>query len=122
MKFDKKSFIAVLTSVAALRGRSKRLFYASAKSGLINYLSGLRQKLNKDNINVITVLPGYIRTKNFESSKAPSFLVVSPKKIAQIIYKAIKSRKNVIYTSFIWRTIMFSINLIPEKIFKKLKF
>jgi NAD(P)-dependent dehydrogenase (short-subunit alcohol dehydrogenase family) len=34
MKFEKKSFIAVLTSVAALRGRSKRLFYASAKSGL----------------------------------------------------------------------------------------
>ena len=26
MKFEKKSFIAVLTSVAALRGRSKRLF------------------------------------------------------------------------------------------------
>ena len=48
MVVGKKSFITVLTSVAGLRGRSKRLFYSSAKSALISYLSGLRQKLNKE--------------------------------------------------------------------------
>ena len=63
MKTGNKSFLAVLTSVAGLRGRSKRLFYSSAKSGLINYLSGLRQKFSKEKINVITVIPGYMRYK-----------------------------------------------------------
>ena len=89
MIIGKKSFIAVLTSVAGLRGRSKRLFYSSAKSGLINYLSGLRQKLNKEKINVITVIPGYMKTKPF-NIKAQSFLITSPEKSARIIYDAIK--------------------------------
>ena len=40
------SFIVGVASVAGLRGRKKRLYYSSAKSGLIAYLSGLRQKLN----------------------------------------------------------------------------
>ena len=52
MKTRRKSFIAVFTSVAGLRGRSKRLYYSSAKSAMISYLSGLRQKLNKKKIKV----------------------------------------------------------------------
>ena len=120
----KNSFIVVLTSVAGLRGRSKQLFYSSAKSGFITYLSGLRQKLFTKKINVITVIPGYMRTKAFEAGewKAPFFLISSPKKSAQIIYKAIKSKKEIVYINFFWRIIMFCISFIPEKIFKRLKF
>jgi len=121
MKKEKKSFIAVLTSVAGLRGRSKRLFYSTAKSAMISYLSGLRQKLYKEKINVITVIPGYMRTKPF-NIKAPSFLISSPEKSAQIIYSAIKKEKEIVYINFFWKVIMFCINLIPEKIYKKLKF
>ena len=117
----KKSFIVVLTSVAGLRGRSKRLFYSSAKSGMINYLSGLRQKLYKEKINVITVIPGYMRTKPFNID-APSLLISSPKNSAQIIYNAIKKEKEIVYINFIWKIIMFFIYLVPEKIYKKMKF
>ena len=121
MKTGKKSFVAVLTSVAGLRGRSKRLFYSSAKAGLIAYLSALRQKFNKKNMNVITVIPGYMSTKPF-NIKASRFLISSPEKSAQIIYNAIKKKKEVVYINFFWRIIMFCINLIPEKIYKKLNF
>ncbi len=117
----KKSFIAVLTSVAGIRGRSKRLFYSSAKSAMINYLSGLRQKLYKEKINVITVIPGYMSTKSFDI-EAPSFLVSTPEKSAKTIYNAIKKEKEIIYINFFWKIIMFCINFIPEKIYKKLKF
>ena len=121
IKTGKKSFIAVFASVAGLRGRSKRLFYSSAKSALIAYLSGLRQKLNKEQINVVTVIPGYMRTKPF-NIKAPSFLIASPEKSAQIVYNAIKKEKEIVYINFFWKIIMFCINLLPEKIYKKLKF
>ena len=121
MKTGKKSFIAVFTSVAGLRGRSKRLFYSSAKSALIAYLSGLRQKLNKEQINILTVIPGYMRTKPF-NIKAPSFLITSPEKSAQIVYNAIKKEKEIVYINFFWKIIMFCINLIPEKIYKKFNF
>ena len=121
MKMEEGSFLAVVTSVAGLRGRSKRLFYSSAKSGLISYLSGLRQKLSKEKINIITVIPGYIKTKPF-NIKAPSFLISSPEKSAQIIYNAIKKGKEIVYINFYWKIIMLCINLIPEKIYKKLNF
>ena len=124
MVLDGNSFIVALSSVAGLRGRAKQLFYSSAKSGLISYLSGLRQKLEAKKINVITVIPGYIKTKAFEKGRweAPSLLISSPKKAAKIIFKAISSKKEIVYINFIWRIIMFFIIHIPEKIFKKLKF
>lgn len=123
MSKDGNSFIVALSSVAGLRGRAKQLFYSSAKSALITYMSGLRQKFDKK-INIITVVPGYIRTNTFEKGnwKAPSFLISSPHKAAKIIYKAIKYKKEIVYINFIWRLIMFFIVHIPEKIFMKLKF
>ena len=98
--------------------------YSSAKAGFITYLSGLRQKLSNKNIHVLTVIPGYINTSTFQNSerKGPSFLITSPEKSAKLIYKAIKSKKEIVYISFIWRVIMFCINLIPEKLFKKYNF
>ena len=114
------NFICVVTSVAGLRGRYKRLFYGSAKGGLINFLSGLRQKLSND-IKIITVIPGYINTIPFKES-APKFLIASPERAAKIIYSGIKKNKEIIYINLFWKFIMKFIDFIPEKIFKKLKF
>jgi short-subunit dehydrogenase len=50
-----------------------------------------------------------------------NFLFVSPEKVAKDIIKAIEKRRNVIYTPFFWKYIMFIIKSIPENIFKKLK-
>ena len=120
MKISKESFICVITSVAGLRGRKRKLFYCSAKSGLINFLSGLRQELN-GKINVLTVIPGYISTNSF-NEKSFNFLISSPKKMSDKIYYAIKNNKETIYVGAIWKFIMFIISLIPEKIFKRLNF
>ena len=124
MLLDGNSFIVAISSVAGLRGRAKQLFYSSAKSGLISYFSGLRQKLENKKIHVLTVIPGYINTKTFqnEGRSGPSFLISSPEQSAKIIYKAIKSKKEIVYINFLWRIIMFCINLIPEKVFKKFNF
>ena len=122
-KLNKKNFtpfIVGITSVAGLRGRAKNMFYGSAKSAFISYLSGLRQKYNGE-INIITVIPGYISTKNFNLS-ASSFLVTSPKDLARKIINAVEKEKEIIYSNFFWKFIMLLIKLIPEKIFKKLKF
>ena len=118
---DADSFLVVLTSVAGLRGRKKNLYYSRSKSGLIAYLSGLRQKLAEKKINVITVIPGYMKTRPF-NLKAPSFLVASPKKASDIICNAIYSKKEIVYINFIWKIIMLVVRLLPEKIFKKLNF
>ena len=118
---DADSFVVVLASVAGLRGRKKNLYYSSSKSGLIAYLSGLRQKLAEKKINVVTVIPGYMKTRQF-NLKAPSFLIASPKKASDIICNAIYSKKEIVYINFIWKIIMLVVRLLPEKIFKKLNF
>ena len=57
---DRRGFIISVTSVSVLRGRAKNYIYGSAKAGLITYMSGLRNKMNKYNVNVLTVIPGFI--------------------------------------------------------------
>jgi len=120
-KLKKDSYICVFSSVAGIRGRALRLFYCSAKAGLISYLSGLRQKLHYRNINVINIVAGYMDTEKF-NYKVNKFLISKPEDVINRIYNGIKSKKETIYSSYIWFIISISIRLIPEKIFKKLTF
>ena len=93
--------------------KKRKLFYCSAKSGLINFLSGLRQELN-GKINVLTVIPGYISTNSFNENSY-QFLITSPEKMSKKIYEAIKKNKEIIYVGGIWRILMF---LILQRIIK----
>ena len=121
---NSNSFIAVFTSVAGLRGRKKLIYYSSSKSGLIAFLSALRQKLFKNNILVTTIIPGYMNTKPFRNlnQKTPSLLVTHPIVVASILKRAINNRKEIVYINNFWRIIMSVIKIIPEKIFKRFSF
>ena len=120
-KLKTNSYICVFTSVAGIRGRALRLFYCSSKAGLISYLSGLRQRLYQKNINVINVVAGYMSTEKFKY-KANKLLISNPSKVIDRIYTGIKNKREIVYSSFIWLLISNIIKIIPEKIFKKLKF
>ena len=121
---NNNSFIATFTSVAGLRGRKKLIYYSSSKSGLIAFLSALRQKLFKDDILVTTIIPGYMSTKSFRDlkQKAPNFLVTNPLIVASIIKRSIDKRKEIVYINNFWRIIMSVIKIIPERIFKRMTF
>ena len=118
------SFIAVFTSVAGLRGRKKLIYYSSSKSGLIAFLSALRQKLFKNNILVTTIIPGYMNTKSFRDlkQKTPNILVTNPVIVASILKRSIDKRKEIVYINNLWRIIMSIIKIIPERIFKRFSF
>jgi len=118
---DRRGFIISVTSVSGLRGRAKNYIYGSAKAGLITYMSGLRNKMNKYNVNVLTVIPGFITSNKDKKENYPRVLVTTPKKLALRIFNAQQSNKDVIYSSILWQLIMFVIKLIPEALFKKLK-
>lgn len=121
IKISNNGGICVVTSLAGLRGRKIRLHYCSAKAGLINYLSGLNQYLSKRNITVTNCIAGYMSTETFDL-KAPGILITNPQNVAKKIIKAMKSKKHIFYTSFLWRIIGIIIRIIPNKIFKNLKF
>jgi len=123
IKHDIKGKLAVFTSVAGLRGRSKNYFYGAAKSALISYLSGLRQKYFNKEISVTTIILGYVNTKMLsgENQKFNVHLISDPGAIAKKIIKYVEKKKEIFFP-LKWRVIMFIIKLIPEKIFKKLNF
>lgn len=114
--------IIAISSVAGDRGRSDNYHYASAKSSLSTYLSGLRNRLSYKNIQVIDVKSGFCRTRMTEGLNLPSFLTCEPKHISNAIFRAIELKQNIIYVSWMWRWIMLVIRIIPDFIFKKMKF
>jgi len=87
----------------------------------MNIQSGLRNRLNKSGVKVVTIKPGFIKTKMTNHLDLPKLLTTSPNKISFDTIKSIKKKKNVIYTKWFWKWIMLIIKMIPESIFKKLK-
>ena len=111
--------IVVVSSVAGDRGRQSNYIYGSAKSGISQFASGIRNRLNKSKIHVMTVKPGFLDTPMTYGMESP--LICDRDDAAEIIISAMKKKKDVIYVPFFWRFIMMIIIHIPEKIFKKLK-
>jgi short-subunit dehydrogenase len=116
----KNGFIIGISSVAGDRGRASNYLYGSAKAGFTAYLSGLRNRLSKKDVNVLTVKPGFVQTAMTENLSLPPLLTAQPDEVANDIIKAQEKNKNIIYTKWFWRIIMCIINRIPERIFKKL--
>ena len=113
--------IAGISSVAGERGRQSNYFYGSAKAGFTAYLSGLRNRLFHHKVHVLSVQPGFVYTRMTEGMPLPKPLTARPSAVADVIYKAILKKKNVVYVKWFWRWIMLIIKSIPEFIFKKLK-
>lgn len=117
----KKGVIVGISSVAGDRGRQSNYIYGSAKAGFTAYLSGLRNRLYHHGVQVITVKPGFVKTKMIENLSTPGPLTASPKQVAEKISRAIRKKSNTVYVLSIWGLIMFIIKAIPEAIFKRLK-
>ncbi len=113
--------IVGVSSVAGERGRSSNYLYGSAKAGLTAYLSGLRNRLYKKGVHVVTVKPGFVETQMTADLNLPKPVTAQPHQVAKAIINAISKRKNTIYILPVWRIIMIIIRNIPEFIFKKLK-
>ena len=113
-------FIVGISSVAGDRGRKSNYIYGSAKAGLTAYLSGLQNRLYESQVHVLTVKPGFVATKMTADMDLPKKLTAQPEEVAKDIFKAQQRGKNVLYTKWMWKYIMFIITSIPEFIFKKM--
>ncbi|MCW8899602.1 MAG: SDR family oxidoreductase [Gammaproteobacteria bacterium] len=111
--------IAVISSPSGDRGRQSNYIYGTAKGALTIFLQGLRNRLAKSKVHVLTIKPGFVDTPMTKDFKK-GLLWVSPEVISKGIYKAINKKREVAYLPFFWRYIMLIIKAIPEKIFKHL--
>ena len=120
MEQQRRGCIAVISSVAGDRGRQSNYVYGAAKGGLTVFLQGLRNRLAKSGVTVVTIKPGFVDTP-MTAHLPKNFLFAQPATIASGIVKGIEHRRDVVYVPFFWRFVMLMIRLIPERVFKKLK-
>jgi short-subunit dehydrogenase len=114
--------IVGVSSVAGERGRAANYIYGSAKAGLTAFLSGLRNRFGKTKIRVITVQPGFVRTRMTKGMTLPSLLTAEPDEVAEAIFRAVTVKpRDIIYIKPIWLIIMTIIKAIPEPVFKRLR-
>jgi short-subunit dehydrogenase len=111
-----------VSSVAGDRGRASNYVYGSAKAGFSAFLSGLRARASRDGVHVVTVKPGFVRTKMTEGMKLIGPLTVEAPVVGDAILNAVEKKTDVVYVSGKWRLVMLIIKTLPEAVFKKLKF
>ncbi|NYF79124.1 SDR family oxidoreductase [Granulicella arctica] len=111
--------LAVISSVAGDRGRKSNYLYGSSKAGLSAFLGGLRNRVDREGVTVLTIKPGPVRTAMTSAMKG-SEKFADVNKVAQSIAAAIDKRKDTLYVPFQWQPILFVIRNIPERVFKKL--
>ena len=114
--------IVGVSSVAGDRGRASNYVYGSAKAGFTAFLSGLRNRMAHAGLRVVTVKPGFVRTRMTAGMKLPPLLTAEPAEVGRAILKAAeRGGGDVVYVRPIWRIVMTVIGAIPERIFKRLK-
>lgn len=120
LEAQKSGTIAVISSVAGDRGRKGNYVYGTAKAALSAFLQGLRNRLYPAGVHVLTIKPGFVDTPMTAVLVRKGPLFATPQVVARGIYRAVLTRRNVVYLPWFWRCIMFVIRAIPEWIFKRL--
>ncbi len=119
--FEKKKTgtIAIISSIAGDKGKESNYIYGSAKSLISTFTSGLRQRLYKSGVSVVTIKPGFVETPMTKSFKK-GILWSKPEKIAPRIVKAIDKKKNDVYVPYFWLFIVIFLKILPTSLFKRI--
>src|ERR1700729_788840 len=78
--------LAVISSVAGDRGRKSNYLYGTSKAGLSAFLGGLRNRVDREGVTVITIKPGPTKTAMTAGMKG-SEKFADVNKVAQTIVK-----------------------------------
>jgi decaprenylphospho-beta-D-erythro-pentofuranosid-2-ulose 2-reductase len=111
--------LAVISSVAGDRGRKSNYVYGASKGALNVFLDGVRNRIDRSGVQVLTIKPGFVATP-MTAHLPQNALFAHPSAVARGILKAIEARKDVVYVPAFWALIMLIIRAVPGRIFKKL--
>lgn len=94
MRARKRGQIAIVSSVAGLRGLPSAPAYSASKAAVKAFGEGLRGELARDNIGVSVVLPGYIKTRMTDANDFPMPFLMSAEKAAAKIAAGLRKNRS----------------------------
>ena len=117
---QKAGVFAVMTSVAADRGRRSNYVYGASKAGLNVLVEGIAHRLAGTGAHAVAVKAGLVDTPMTAHLRRGGPLWARPATVARDIKAAIeRPRRPVIYTPWFWRFIMLAVRNVPAFIFHK---
>ncbi|MDP3147989.1 MAG: SDR family NAD(P)-dependent oxidoreductase [Ignavibacteria bacterium] len=96
----KKGMIVGVSSLAESRGFPRSGFYCASKAAASTYLESLRIELQKYNIKVLTVKPGFVKTPMTDKNEFDMPFIIPVEKAVKIIIEGIKKEKKIIQFTF----------------------
>lgn len=112
--------LAVISSVAGDRGRTSNYLYGTAKAAVSTFCEGLRARLFKVGVHVMTIKPGFVDTPMTQGLALPAKLLATPEQVGLRIVKGIDRRTDTLYAPGFWALIMLVIKLLPTPLFKRI--
>ncbi len=112
--------LAVLSTVAADRGRPRNYTYAAAKAAINVYLQGLRSRLYAQGVQVHAIKLGPTDTPMTVDHPKGALFATAPQ-AARGIVRAIDRGVAEAYVPGYWRAIMFIVRHLPQWLFQRAK-
>lgn len=112
--------LAVISSVAGDRGRPSNYLYGTAKAAVSTFCEGLRARLFKVGVHVMTIKPGFVDTPMTQGLPLPAKLLATPEQVGLRIVKGIDKKIDTLYAPGFWALIMLVIKLLPTPLFKRM--
>jgi short-subunit dehydrogenase len=112
--------LAVISSVAALRGNSWTPAYSASKAYVSTYAEGLNIKARKLHANIVVtdIRPGFVKTKMAKGNG--QFWVAPLDKAVRQMRAAIAAKKRVAYITKRWALIAFIIKRLPYWVYRQI--
>lgn len=108
-----------ISSVADRRGSPLNLAYCASKAGVSVFLEGLRAGCRKENIRVVTVKPGFVRTAMTEKNRIPMPFLLEADDAARRIVRGIEKGKGVIRFPWPLALIVSIYNWLPAGLYDR---
>jgi decaprenylphospho-beta-D-erythro-pentofuranosid-2-ulose 2-reductase len=121
LESQRQGTIGVITSVAGERGRPRNYTYGAAKGGLNIYLQGLRSRLYRSKVRVVTLKLGPVDTPMTRDHRK-TILFARPVDVARDIERALDAGSPEAFVPAFWGAIMPLVRSAPERVFQLLPF
>jgi short-subunit dehydrogenase len=121
MERQKQGCLAVIGSVAGDRVRRKSYAYGASKAAVEGFCSGLRARLWRTGVSVTLIKPGWVDSP-MTAGMRKNLLFASPQRVGRGVWQAMRKGRSVVYLPWFWRWILLALRLLPECVFKRLRF